>query len=807
MDITLPGQSRYTLTITGCPVVADVLRFRGREALNAPFCWTIDFTAAQTDIAPEQALLHYASFRFRSGRVVHGVITGLKRLSTSADETCYRVTLESRLALLSHTRGCTVYQNQSVPEVVEQVLRAGGFEGADFEFRLTHDYPARELITQWRETDLEFIQRLLAETGIWFACGMHGVTELDTVMFSDSQAGYQTGVTLPYCEPSGLFDGAEESVWSARIRYSVTPGQVMMRDYNYRTASAPQDVQAAVRESGIVTTGEHYHYAQPYREAGTKDEAESGAFYAQVRHERLLNGAAQIHLFSNAAALMPGQVLETTGSTVRALKNGMVITLATFRGARDSRLHVSVWGIPYSEAYCHRPAERRRPVIHGTLPARVESTARDDMYAWLDAQGRYRVKLDYDRDGSSPGYAYLWLRMAKPYAGETYGWHAPLLDGTEVAVAFDGGDPDRPYIACTLHDSVHPDHVTDENHTRNVLRTPANNKLRLEDQRGLEHVKLATEYGKTQLNLGHLVDAQRKARGTGAELRTDERGALRAGKGLFISADAQTKAQGDVLDMQTALNIITQLQQQLVQLEAAAEQAQALKADVAAQQQMLEQRLKTLNQAVHWSAPEGMALGSGEHSQMAAQRNLMINAGGDISAGVMENATLLAGDAVSLFAQQGELSVKVNQGAVEVQAQNDSIRLKSGKKLTLAAVDEDMLLAGKKRIVLKGGGSYLIIEQGKVEYGTLGGYVRKVARTALTVQNPQQSQLPVMPKPFVLSINPENIRKYYDRKIKFSYPVNYRIETKSETQIISGCGYDTYIRKHASETDFFVFIS
>ncbi|EBS4177607.1 type VI secretion system tip protein VgrG, partial [Salmonella enterica subsp. enterica serovar Bovismorbificans] len=112
----------------------------------------------------------------------------------------------------------------------------------------------------------------------------------------------------------------------------------------------------------------HYHYAQPYREAGAKDEAESGAFYAQVRHERLLNGAAQIHLFSNAAALMPGQVLETTGSTVRALKNGMVITLATFRGSRDSRLHVSVWGIPYSEAYCHRPAERRRPVIHGTLP-------------------------------------------------------------------------------------------------------------------------------------------------------------------------------------------------------------------------------------------------------------------------------------------------------------------------------------------------------------------------------------------------------------------------------------------------------
>ncbi|EDX8185166.1 type VI secretion system tip protein VgrG, partial [Salmonella enterica subsp. arizonae] len=94
----------------------------------------------------------------------------------------------------------------------------------------------------------------------------------------------------------------------------------------------------------------------------------------------------------------------------------------------------------------------------------------------------------------------------------------------------------------------HPDHVNRDNHTRNVLRTPANNKLRMEDRRGEEHIKLATEYGKTQLNSGHLVDAQGQRRGTGAELRTDEWGTIRAGKGLFVSADAQAKAQGEVLD-------------------------------------------------------------------------------------------------------------------------------------------------------------------------------------------------------------------------------------------------------------------
>ena len=98
--------------------------------------------------------------------------------------------------------------------------------------------------------------------------------------------------------------------------------------------------------------------------------------------------------------------------------------------------------------------------------------------------------------------------MAKPYAGETYGWHTPLTDGTEVVIAYSNGDIDLPYIAYALHDSEHPDHVTRDNHTRNILRTPANNKLRMEDKRGEEHIKLATEYGRTQLNSGHLVDSR-----------------------------------------------------------------------------------------------------------------------------------------------------------------------------------------------------------------------------------------------------------------------------------------------------------
>lgn len=691
------GQTRYFLDINDSSVKPDVLRFRGREALSEPFRWDIEFTSPEANIPPEQVLMKYASFRMRSGKSVHGMVTRLEWLSTSNDQSHYRLTLSSRLALLGYTRQCAVYQTQSVPEVVEQVLRKHGLEGPDFEFRLERTYPARELITQWRETDLQFIQRILSEVGIYWRTEMDDVRGLDRYILADSQLNYQFDVRLPYSEPSGLFDGAAESVWDVRTWHNIAIGTVVTRDYNYRTASTPMDATVSVRNDAV-TAGEHYRYAAPYRDAGDdaspEPETESGAFWARLHHERELNRSARIHLFSNTAHLTPGQVLEPQGDVIAALKEGVILTLVTFRGARDSRLHVSVWGQPYTERYCFRPVEIPRPVIPGTLPARIESREKNDTYAHLDEQGRYRVKLDFDREGTEPGYGYLWLRMAKPYAGETLGWHTPLIDGTEVAIAYSNGDIDLPYIAYALHDSEHSDHVTRDNHTRNILRTPANNKLRMEDRRGEEHIKLATEYGKTQLNTGHLVDSQGQRRGTGTELRTDEWGTLRAGKGLFVAADAQAKAQGDALNMDTALREIDRLNQQLQQLEMAAEQAQALKADVDSQIQMFEQRLKPLNEAVLFSAPEGMAMTSGEDMQLAAGRNLAVNSGEDFSAGVMGNMTALAGEKLGLFARTGQVSLKSGEGPIDVQAQNASMRLFAEKKLTLSSAS-DISFAGK----------------------------------------------------------------------------------------------------------------
>lgn len=732
--------SRYRVAVHECSDFLDVLRYSAVESLSQPWRYDVAVTCSSADIACDTLLLKPASFTFMTPvfdgtpalpvRTVFGVVESFRRVSTSNDDTHYALTIVPRIALLEYAKGSEIYLNQSVTEVVEQVLRKHGLEGPDFEFRLSREYPSRELITQWRETDLEFIQRLLAEVGIYWRYEMDSRLEQDVVIFQDSQQQYEFGVTLPLRNQAGMSDSGQESIWDIQTAYNVVSGRVATRDYNYREALQPQDSAESIFSKEGITTGETYHYAEPFLTAGDAESAESGAYFARLRHERILNAQYHVTGHSSSPHLAPGQVLETDGTLPDAVREGIVITTVRSSGSRKSSFSLTFEGIPYSETVCWRPALLSRPVISGSLPARVESTQKGDTYSWLDPDGRYRVKLDFDRNSAEQGYAYLWLRLAKPYAGDTYGFHSPLIDGTEVAVVFDGGDPDRPYIAYALHDSEHPDHVTSENHTRNVWRTPANNKLRMEDKRGEEHIKLATEYGKTQLNMGHLVNGQREKRGAGFELRTDEYGAVRAAKGLFLTADEQAKAQGPVLEMAPAINQINQANSQMQALNSAAEAAGALICDINTQINFVTDKIKDLQSAVLLgSAPQGVgvALTSGEHLQLSSTRNTMINAGQHLDIGAMKNLSVTVEKALGLFVHKEGAKLVANQGDIEIQAQHNTMSLFSEKQLTVTSSEDEIIISTPETLTLNGGGSYLRLSKNGIEHGSSGEFIMKTS--------------------------------------------------------------------------------
>ncbi|MFV8913410.1 type VI secretion system tip protein VgrG [Enterobacter hormaechei] len=731
------SHSHHLLSVKGCDAGLDVLAFEGDEALSTPFSYRTEFTSADHAISKEMMLMKAASLTLQAPvdqgygikiqqpvRVIQGVVTGFERLGTSKDETRYAVTLEPRLALLSRSHQNAVYQDMSVPQIVEKILRERhGMRGQDFLFSLSKEYPRREQVMQYAEDDLHFITRLLGEVGIWFRFTTDTRLNIDVVEFYDSRQGYEKGLTLPSVPPSGQHSQGVDSVWDMECRHKVVQKEVSTRDYNYRQATQDMNTLVDATRGDVTTYGEAYHWADNYLTPGSaydrKPAAESGAFYARIRHERYLNDQTQTVAFTSCPELSPGMLLKVTGGyeVAEVFNQGVVVTAMHSHAQRDADFCVRFDGIPDSPDFSFRPEPGSRPVMAGTLPARVTSTTENDIYGHIDKDGRYRVNMLFDRENWETGFESLWVRQSRPYAGDTYGLHLPLLAGTEVAIGFEDGNPDRPYIAGVLHDSAHGDHVTIRNYRRNVLRTPANNKIRLDDERGKEHIKVSTEYGgKSQLNLGHLVDSEKQQRGEGFELRTDSWGAIRAQKGIFISADGQAKAQGQVLEMEPALARLSAALVEMESLAACAQQAQALAADVGRQQKLLKQKIEQLHEEVILgSAPKGMALVSGEDMQLSASDNMTLTAGKQLDVGAQNDFTLAAGKQLSLYSREGA-KLFSSQNDIDIQAQGGNIttwstqdtHVSSGRKMVITAQDELTLICG---------GGYIKINGGNVEIG------------------------------------------------------------------------------------------
>ncbi|UOU77572.1 type VI secretion system Vgr family protein [Edwardsiella anguillarum] len=734
------SHNHHGLSVKGCESGLDVLAFEGHEALSKPFSYRIEFTSGDHAISKEMMLMKAASLTLQAPvdqgygikvqqavRVIQGVVSGFERLGTSKDETHYALTLTPRLALLSRSHQNAIYQDMSVPQIVEKILRERhSMRGQDFLFSLTQDYPRREQVMQYGEDDLHFITRLLGEVGIWFRFTTDTRLNIDVVEFYDGPQGYEKGLTLPSVPPSGQHSKGVDSVWGMETHHHVVQKQVSTRDYNYRAAHEDMNTQVDVTRGDATTYGDAYHYADNYLTPGSKYDRhpapESGAFYARIRHERYLNGQTQTHAITSCPTLFPGMLLKVTGGyeVADVFAHGVVITAMRSHARRDEDFGVNFEGIPDSSDFGFRPAPGARPVMAGTLPARVTSTTENDAYGHIDRDGRYRVNMLFDRDNWETGFESLWVRQSRPYAGDTYGLHLPLLAGTEVAIGFEDGNPDRPYISGVLHDSAHGDHVTIQNYKRNVLRTPANNKIRLDDARGKEHIKVSTEYGgKSQLNLGHLVDSERKKRGEGAELRTDEWVAVRGGKGLLLTTQAQPGAIDQQLSMDEIKRQLSDALSLANSLSDLLQTAQIEGLDNSTQQQFLQQNVDQLQQpAIVAGAPGGIALSTPQHIQLSANHNQMLTSGGSTEISSLKRMVLAAKSGFVAFVQELGMKLVAARGKMELQAQSDGMDILANKALTVMSTDDEIIISAKKKITLKCGGSYITIDPAKIENGT-----------------------------------------------------------------------------------------
>ncbi|MEM5299473.1 type VI secretion system tip protein VgrG [Burkholderia sp. JPY481] len=752
MSMVSPLQA-YELKLAPHPAPFSVLKFSGVDQVSQLYKYEIEFTSPVAGIPMDQVLGRPARFAIEPGdpdidylrkmfgenagrfsarppaHTIHGIVTQFDEFDTSVDETRYRVVLEPKLADLDRGVTSRLFQKQSVEEIITDTLRHYGYRsGVDFVFQLRGQYKRHEYVTQYHETTFRFIQRLCAREGMWFRWDQK--KDRAMIVFGDDLDAYaRKQRTVPLRRDSGLESVGADAITSLERRTRRVTEAVRLHDYNHRQAGVSLLVEENTVRGDSTTNGVDYHWGEHY------ETPEEGQRIAQLRHEAHLAAQVAFTGTGNPFWLEAGEVMSIHPNPADA-RHGIFVTSVKSRGARDHAYQVTFEGIPSDRVWRTSMTSISRPAIDGILPARVTSPG-NYKYAYLTEQGWYVIVLPFDLDQWSPGGTSRPVRFAKPYSGDGYGHHFPLIDGAEVAIVFTAGDPDRPVIIGAMHDSLHPDVVNNLNNTRNIVRTAAQNELRMEDKEGVEHIHLATPFQTSELNLGHMVDGERRERGHGAELRTDGYLSARAAKGVLLSAEAQPGATGEQLTMPNADATLQQAEQVLRSLNDSARAAQALLAEVDQQRSLVEQKIAKLRKPVIVaSAPEGVGLVSGEHMQLAAAKQMFVTAGEGIDFGALRRITAAAGEAISLFAAKLGIRLFAAKGKVQIQAQGDALELMALTNVAVSSSTGAVIITGSKGITLgDGAGAYLKIANGKIEIASPG---EVQVKGGLDVEGPAQ---------------------------------------------------------------------
>lgn len=652
-------QYRLDMPQTGSAELADIFAFEGERAMGEPTRYQISFTHPQPDLSRTEYLNRPAAFviqpRFNPltmlepepERRVQGIVTGFSQRGSSRDETVYEVVLESRLALLRNVPKCRFFLEKSFPEIIGQILREHGFDQirGSFGFNLYRKYGQRPFVMQWQEDDLTFITRLCRRCGIWFVCeeGEH----CEHVRFGDDYTHYRRDpdLTVPYRQYSGLESSGAESVDSLEMETTTLPAS-----YRVRTFSTEHPVCEPIEAVGRISEdrtvyGEAYTWGTPDLDgAGAAEEA-------LLRREAAVAAQVVYRGTCNMLDLTPGSVLKLSNRELPDAGHGLVAVRVKCSASRKQPYRVGFTAIPSDRLYRLPLLEHTWPRIQAHITGTIASPGGyTDPY--LDAQGRYIVHLHVDQDTRTPGLQSCPMRLAKPFAGaDQTGFHFGLVEGTVVTVGFLWGCPDLPYISQVLHTARHTDPINSAYPwaTRNTIRTRSNNTFEMEDGANREHIKVATEQGKSQLNLGQSVDRDQNVRGNGAELRTDGPAIMRGGAGAMMTAYSRAGARGQQLDMQET---VAQLREMLALAESLAQSAEASKASPAdtGAQKAINDALGELKQpGALVTAPGPVALASADGVQVAADGSIIATAKKGIHFSTLRRITAAARDKVSLF--------------------------------------------------------------------------------------------------------------------------------------------------------------
>ncbi len=504
------SQATRSLRIT-TPLGEEVLlleSFQGVEGISRPFLWRVDMLSEAGDLTLRDLLGKDATVSIASAagtRSFHGCFTRVAFTGRQGGLYRYSAELRPWLWLLTQVFDCRVFQDLSVPEIVEDVFRRRGVR--DFRFALTKAaYRKRTYCVQYRESDFAFVSRLLEDEGIhyWFEheAGRHCVVLGDAPGHHRPCAGQALVSYRPH--PRGIL--AEDVVRTMQIEEQVLTSRVALRDFNFETPSLDLGVQ---REQGsAMPTLEAYDYPGVYADADggaavartlleAQDTARCTAWGDGICRSFAVGATFSLHDHPRAELCRDWLLVEVQHTAREAY-------LAGAGGDGDLRYGNDFRVIPADAPL--RPARLTpRPRIVGTQTAIVVGPAGEEIHT--DRHGRVKLHFHWDRVGARDGTDSCWVRVSQSWAGKNWGAMFLPRIGQEVIVEFLEGDPDRPLVTGRVYNAQQmPPYDLPGNKTVSTVKTrsskgggPANfNEIRFEDRKGKEEVYIHAERNHTQ---------------------------------------------------------------------------------------------------------------------------------------------------------------------------------------------------------------------------------------------------------------------------------------------------------------------
>ena len=488
---------RFTFRVADLPDgTVDVVGFKLDEQLSAPFKLTLDLTSG--DRIPEAAdLMEQAAELgiWQQGelrRCVQGVITRIERYRSEPRVESLRVTVEPPLARLRLMRNCRIFQQLSAPEIIEALLEERGIHA--FRFNLREEHPPRTYCVQYRETDLEFLQRLAGEEGIHYRFDLED--EQAQLIFEDDVAAGPDLGTQPY-EPNAGGDTPEPIIKAFATGQQLAPASTALHHYDFERPDTALMYRDEAR--GLKAQRDDYAwYDHPGRnEASVAQQSARNRLEGLRRDAHASKGSGQIARFRPGAGLVLDHDLiegdEAEWRLIRVIHVGEQ-KQALEENAGDGKTTYSNDFFAVPERSGWRPGHPPPPAILGPQSALVSGPEGEEIHC--DEHGRVKVRFPWDRDGENDEKSSAWLRVAQRWAGAGHGQVALPRIGEEVLVSFIDGDPDQPVVTGRLHNgpNVPPLDLPAEK-TRTVWRSQTHqgeghNELSFDDATDNERVSL-----------------------------------------------------------------------------------------------------------------------------------------------------------------------------------------------------------------------------------------------------------------------------------------------------------------------------